>query len=216
MGSKAEAKKQIILDAAMKVFAEKGYHYATVEDIAGEAGIAKGSVHAYFENKLDILLTLLLAFWKGINEANAGKLARRQEPVASLKTVFATFQDMLLNDANSLYWGRILQEGLPELHTLKSEELRKKQRAIAREARELTQTIDTIIRAGQERGCITSTIKYDALRQLLGGASQLLIYGLFMKSNGNADISYDQTDVHSSLDLLIDVLAAPQNNKEGS
>ena len=66
---KAEAKRKLILDSAILIFAEKGYHYATIEAIAQEAGIAKGSIHAYFENKLDLLLSILLDFWRQANSS---------------------------------------------------------------------------------------------------------------------------------------------------
>ena len=207
MGTKAEAKKQIILDAAIKVFAEKGYHYATVEEIAQEAGIAKGSVHAYFENKLDILLTLILLFWQKVNAANTAKQSQIHEPVAALKAIFSTFQEILLQDERSLYWGKILQEGLPKLHTHKSEELRNKQLAIEREGQKLGRTIDAVIRTGQDTGCIKKTVKSQVLRQILGGASQLLVYGLFMKFSSNAGIGYDKKDVKNALDLLIEMFA---------
>jgi len=51
-----EEKRQAIIDAAIKAFAERGYQYATIDEIAKEAGVAKGLVHVYFENKLDLLL----------------------------------------------------------------------------------------------------------------------------------------------------------------
>ncbi len=43
-----------ILEAARKVFAEKGYTSASVEDIAHEAGIAKGTLYLYYPSKHDI------------------------------------------------------------------------------------------------------------------------------------------------------------------
>jgi TetR/AcrR family fatty acid metabolism transcriptional regulator len=208
MGKKAEAKKQIILDAAIKVFAEKGYHYATVEEIAKEAGIAKGSVHAYFENKLDILLTLLLVFWQTINETNTRKLAQLQDAAAGLKAIFATFQELLLQAGPSIHWGKILQAGLPELHTYKSEELRDKQQAIAREEQKLVRTIDAVIKAGQARGRIKKSVKSAVLRQILGGSSQLLVYGLFMNSRRKTGIGYNEKDVTNAVDLLIDMFSA--------
>lgn len=45
-----------ILDAAAKVFAEKGFHPTTIKDIAKEAGIADGTIYHYFENKGALLL----------------------------------------------------------------------------------------------------------------------------------------------------------------
>lgn len=51
-------KQQHILDAAARVFAEKGFHAASIKDIAAAAGVAHGSVYTYFENKEALLLGL--------------------------------------------------------------------------------------------------------------------------------------------------------------
>lgn len=51
-------RRQAILDAAMKVFAQKGYAAATIRAIAREASIAQGTVYLYFSSKRDILLSL--------------------------------------------------------------------------------------------------------------------------------------------------------------
>jgi AcrR family transcriptional regulator len=48
-----------ILDAAAAVFAEKGFHQATVHDIATRAGVADGTLYNYFENKFDLLIAIL-------------------------------------------------------------------------------------------------------------------------------------------------------------
>ena len=48
-------KREAILRAAIKVFAGKGYFNSKVADIAGEAGIADGTVYLYFKSKDDIL-----------------------------------------------------------------------------------------------------------------------------------------------------------------
>jgi TetR/AcrR family transcriptional regulator len=48
---RSEAKRTRIIDAAMRHFAEQGYHAARVGDIASELGIAKGSVFQHFGSK---------------------------------------------------------------------------------------------------------------------------------------------------------------------
>ncbi len=48
-------KREAILRAAIKVFAERGYFNSKVADIAGEAGIADGTVYLYFKSKDEIL-----------------------------------------------------------------------------------------------------------------------------------------------------------------
>ena len=48
-------KREAILRAAIKVFAHNGYFNSKVSDIAGEAGIADGTVYLYFKSKEEIL-----------------------------------------------------------------------------------------------------------------------------------------------------------------
>jgi TetR/AcrR family fatty acid metabolism transcriptional regulator len=49
-------KYQRILEAAVKVFAERGFHESTISQIAKEAGVADGTIYLYFKNKEDILV----------------------------------------------------------------------------------------------------------------------------------------------------------------
>jgi AcrR family transcriptional regulator len=48
-----------ILAAARKIFATKGFRDATVDDIAAEAGIAKGTVYLYYPSKKEMYLAAL-------------------------------------------------------------------------------------------------------------------------------------------------------------
>lgn len=50
-----EERRQEILDAARRVFVEKGYAAATMNDIAAEAGVAAGSIYRYFPSKADLI-----------------------------------------------------------------------------------------------------------------------------------------------------------------
>jgi AcrR family transcriptional regulator len=67
-----QRRTEAILDAAFLVFSEKGYHNATVDDIAQQAGVSKGTCYQYFSGKEEIFVatldrTLDLVF----NEASA-------------------------------------------------------------------------------------------------------------------------------------------------
>src|SRR5262245_8856517 len=53
------ARRNQILDAATRAFAKRGYHNTTIRQIAGEAGVADGTIYIYFKNKTDLLLGLL-------------------------------------------------------------------------------------------------------------------------------------------------------------
>lgn len=54
-----EARKVGILDAAEKVFAHKGYHEASVAEIAEAADYAAGSIYLYFKGKQELFFTML-------------------------------------------------------------------------------------------------------------------------------------------------------------
>ncbi len=51
-------KHELILDAAVRVFAEKGFHGARISDVADAAGVADGTIYLYFKNKDDLLLSI--------------------------------------------------------------------------------------------------------------------------------------------------------------
>lgn len=53
--SKYARKKRMAIEAAAKVFAEKGFHGATTQDIASEMGIKQGSLYYYFKSKVQAL-----------------------------------------------------------------------------------------------------------------------------------------------------------------
>jgi TetR/AcrR family fatty acid metabolism transcriptional regulator len=57
--SKPRQDKRVrIVDAAVQVFAEKGFRGARISDIARAAGVADGTIYLYFRNKEDLLLTI--------------------------------------------------------------------------------------------------------------------------------------------------------------
>ena len=57
--ARTELRRDEILDAAERVFAEKGYHETGIADIAADLGIGHGTFYRYFRNKHDIAATVL-------------------------------------------------------------------------------------------------------------------------------------------------------------
>jgi TetR/AcrR family transcriptional regulator, fatty acid metabolism regulator protein len=56
--AKKQDKYNSILEGALQVFAEHGYHRSQVSRIAREAGVADGTIYLYFKRKEDILISL--------------------------------------------------------------------------------------------------------------------------------------------------------------
>src|SRR5947207_6645939 len=54
-----EDRREQIIDAAMRVFSQKGFTRATNKDIAHEAGITPGLIYHYFENKEALLKAMI-------------------------------------------------------------------------------------------------------------------------------------------------------------
>ncbi len=57
--SRALKTREKILDTAMQVYAKKGYHNATVDEIAKSAGVSVGTAYRYFKDKKELLLATL-------------------------------------------------------------------------------------------------------------------------------------------------------------
>jgi len=75
-----EERRQSILQAAREVFFKNGFHRATVESVAEQAEVSKGTVYLYFESKETILAHLLL---EGLDEL-VGKLEQAYAAEESL------------------------------------------------------------------------------------------------------------------------------------
>src|SRR5947208_14982329 len=79
--TRANDKRGRILDAAVKVSAEHGFHSATVAGIARAAGVADGTIYLYFKSKDDLLLRLfddkMTALLEEARSALAGEKSAR-------------------------------------------------------------------------------------------------------------------------------------------
>jgi AcrR family transcriptional regulator len=64
----AEEKRQLILAAAVRVFARHGFHTSRVGDIAEEAGVAHGLLYHYFSSKDEVLETVFRENWRQLLE----------------------------------------------------------------------------------------------------------------------------------------------------
>jgi len=54
-----EARREVILEAAERIFSDKGFHGATLDAIAAEAELAKGTLYNYYKDKQDLFLSLM-------------------------------------------------------------------------------------------------------------------------------------------------------------
>lgn len=72
--TKAEETQQQILDAAVEVFADKGYHDSRVDDIVKTSGMSKGAVYFHFPSKETIFLSVIDQFADKLADGLQGSL----------------------------------------------------------------------------------------------------------------------------------------------
>jgi TetR/AcrR family fatty acid metabolism transcriptional regulator len=160
-------KEQAILDAAVKVFAENGYHAAKIHKIAEVAGIATGSVYSYFENKQKIILAIFEDVWKTLCFQIVNVEADKEIPIIQkfdamidmILDLFTENRDLALVFVNE---ENLLMRDCPGEFTPYFEQFVK----IGEE----------IVRQGIEQGKFHAGIKIDILRTyLFGGIRSLLL-----------------------------------------
>ncbi|MCU0237848.1 MAG: TetR family transcriptional regulator [Pyrinomonadaceae bacterium] len=94
-------KREAILRAAIKVFARNGYFNSKVSDIAGEAGIADGTVYLYFKSKEEVLHSVFDTFMEEfLNEAKR-ELSEIENPIERLKKLARLHLEKLGNDRDA-------------------------------------------------------------------------------------------------------------------
>jgi TetR/AcrR family fatty acid metabolism transcriptional regulator len=80
-----EERRQQILEAALAVFSQKGYHATNVSDVAAQAGVSQGTIYWYFESKEELFQAAILFAFMDFGEAALGGL--EEYPTATEKLV---------------------------------------------------------------------------------------------------------------------------------
>jgi AcrR family transcriptional regulator len=133
-----------IVRAAVRLFAEQGYYNTTILQIAREAGISTGLVYQYFGDKDDVLLLTLKLVLDTYEQEIPPKLAGVEHPVDRLCTALGAYCEIV--------------DGLREATVLayrSTKSLRAERRAIIKAAETRTNRIfEDAIRACVEEGCM--------------------------------------------------------------
>ena len=87
---KKQATRQKIVEASVRIFAERGIDAATVDEIAAAADVGKGTIYNYFETKEDIVVAFMVDIEKKIQH-EAMRLSRSSLPLHEVLTKFALF-----------------------------------------------------------------------------------------------------------------------------
>jgi TetR/AcrR family transcriptional regulator, fatty acid metabolism regulator protein len=161
----ADARRDKIRDAAVRVFARKGFHSARVGDIAAEAGVAHGLLYHYFESKDALLESVFRDTWAAMLEL-IREAEESGEPAAEqLRRVAAVVLRTWRRDPDLV---RVLVREVTRTPQIQAQ---------AEEVGHAFQAIERIVRDGQERGelrrdvdpRLAALVLYGALEEILTG-----------------------------------------------
>lgn len=89
-------RRKQILKAAVRVFAEKGYHGCRISDVAEEAGVAYGLVYHYYGNKDGLLASVFDTNWaffaKAVDEIVLAELSMRDRLTQIVELAYSAFE----------------------------------------------------------------------------------------------------------------------------
>jgi TetR/AcrR family transcriptional regulator, fatty acid metabolism regulator protein len=80
-------KRERILDAAVRVFASRGFHATRVSDVASAAGVADGTIYLYFKSKDALLVSLFESHVERLLDFLEKQLPRSASPSEKLKRI---------------------------------------------------------------------------------------------------------------------------------
>ena len=160
-----------ILDAARKVFAEKGFSETTMDQVAECAGIAKGTLYLYFRSKRDIYMAALMEGIRSLNndsrrkvEAAAGVREKLRAFIETRVGYFEQHRDFFLiyhSEVGNLRFPQASHDGqLSELYLEQAQMLEEvlKKAAAAGEIRELRPDSTAFTVCDMTRGVIVQRL----------------------------------------------------------
>jgi AcrR family transcriptional regulator len=162
------ARREQIVEAATRVFAEKGFRRATTREVAREAGVSEGTIYNYFEDKDDLLMAIL----HRLNETER----RVEDFEEGTATDFRRFLEEYLRRRMSLTWENreVFRVVLSEM--LVNAELRE---VYLRRVIEPTMRIaEENFRSRMEQGEVRRMDAPLAMRSVAGAVLGLLVLGL--------------------------------------
>lgn len=156
---RTKPKYKQIVDAAVIVIAENGYHQAQVSKIAKEAGVADGTIYLYFKNKEDILISVFRE-----------KMAIFVDNIQEILSKDLPIEEKMLQVVENHF--KVLQED-PHLAIVTQLELRQSNKELRFQInhvlKEYMVLLDSLLEEGVEKGELSSDLDLRLARQMLFG-----------------------------------------------
>jgi TetR/AcrR family transcriptional regulator, fatty acid metabolism regulator protein len=159
MRIKTPDKHQRILDAATRVFAQRGFFQSKVSEIAREAGVADGTIYLYFKNKDDLLISIFEV--------------KMQEVISRFREAIVDVDDARSRLKCLIQMHLAEFQAHPDLAAVFQVELRQSSRFMREykkgELKQYLDLIGEIVEQGQQEGLFRSDIPMGLTKRLIFG-----------------------------------------------
>ena len=182
----AADKRRLILDAAVRVFARRGFNGCRVSDIADEASVAYGLVYHYFRSKDEVLDTLFLERWNVLLDVIRDLDAGDDPPREKLHAITSFIVDSYRHD--------------PELMKVIIVEVTRAANSFGRthlaKIREAYDLIAAIVERAQADGTFKTTVTPEFAAMAFYGAIEQVLTGWIFDVLPRGEDEYEQAKVY--------------------
>lgn len=169
---KERPKYRQIIEAAVEVIAENGYHASQVSKIAKRANVADGTIYLYFKNKEDILISVFREKMGMFIEKTIEAINEKETASEKLLTLIEMHYNQLSESPHLAIVTQLeLRQSKPELR-----------KEINRVLKTYLNVIDSIIDQGIKENDIRNDVNPKIIRQMVFGTIDETVTSWVMKS----------------------------------
>jgi len=184
-----------ILEAAVKVFAERGFFQSTISQIATEACVADGTIYLYFKNKDDILVQICSYKAKQIFDRFREEVEKADSAIDKLRNLIYRHLEEFQRDRNMAV---VYQTETHQMNRLTEDQIKEMSNMYL-------DIISKIVEQGQEEGSIRKDLYLSLVKRFILGAVDEVINTWL-----HSDVEYDLT---SMADPLVELFIRGIGNK---
>ena len=171
-------RREVILEAAQKVFAAHGYHKARTVEIARAAGVAEGTLYNYFESREDIFLSLFDERWGEFTAKVRKKTSAMNHPSKKLKAIFSAAMRLFISN-KSLAQIFLLETSAGSAFL---------NQRVSQRLADFLDLIEKILIEGKESGVYNREIDTKVARMVIYGTVQGILFSWILKENAPPDV----------------------------
>jgi len=176
--AKSTDKYERILEAAITVFAEQGFHQATISQIARKAGVADGTIYLYFKNKDDIMVNFF-------DQRTKRAFSRFREAVEDAGDAREKLTVLIRTHLNEFQLNR-------DMAVVYQSETHRNNRSCETQIREMSKMyldiVSEIVEQGQQEGLVRKDLYLGLVKRFIIGAVDEVI-NTWLHSSTEYDLS---------------------------